>query len=69
MIVRARRIRATVEAFEAWITVCQYSGWRTNSFAYRYSTESGTPTARNPSLKYSAQIRRFSRFLPSLSLM
>src|SRR2546428_3622078 len=69
MIVRALRIRATVEALEAWITFCQYSGWRTNSFAYRYSTESGTPTARKPSLKYSAQMRKFSRFRPSLSLM
>src|SRR2546426_6885846 len=69
MIVSARLIRRTVAALDTRITSCQYSGWRTNSFAYRYSTESGTPTARNASLKYSAHTRRFSRLPPSLSLM
>src|SRR5437016_1581546 len=56
-------------AVEPGIPSCQDSSSRPNAFASRYSTPSGTPTARNPSLKYSAQSRRFSRLPPSLSLM
>src|SRR3990170_230474 len=69
MIVRARLIRETLEAFETWRTFCQYDGWETNSFAYRNSTSLGTPRARKPSLKYSPHAWIALRSPPSLSLM